>query len=206
MQFIPVQIPAIILAAGKSERFGAPKVLQTFAGQPFLLRIVKSLRSAGIDTILLILGHNAEKIISALPEAGQINILMNKQYEMGQFSSLQLGIANLPPDSSGCLLCLIDQPFLRSDTVGQLRQTGENERDKIIIPIHQNRGGHPVYLPRNLFEPITGESSSHSLRDVLQKNQNLIIRRKVADPLIVEDIDTVADLKRLAERFNPNNS
>lgn len=201
MQPAPIKIPAIILAAGKSERFGAPKVLQTFAGQPFLRRIVNSLRTAGVAEILLILGHNAKKIIPALPETGKLKILVNERFETGQFSSLQSGIANLPAGSSACILCLIDQPFLSGDTVKQLRKTGQRNPDKIIIPTYQNRGGHPVYLPRNLFGSVIGEPSSHSLRDVLQKNRNLIIRREIADPFIVEDIDTIADLKRLEKRF-----
>ena len=67
-------IAAIILAAGKSERFGAPKVLQVFNEVPFLVRIVDSITRAGMQSIFLILGHHAEKIKQKLPKIEDIHI------------------------------------------------------------------------------------------------------------------------------------
>jgi CTP:molybdopterin cytidylyltransferase MocA len=194
-------ISALILAAGKSERFGAPKVLQSFKNVPFLVRIVDSLRQAGIQSIYLVLGFESEKMVKKLPEIEKINIVINENYEFGQFSSLQTGIRKLPSDISGCLVCLIDQPHLRSETVKQIVNEVNAHPNRIIIPTFKHHGGHPVYIPKSLLSEIRETAISESLRHVFLNNLHFIHRFEVDDPLIVEDVDTPGDLKKIEKQW-----
>jgi len=194
-------ISAIILAAGKSERFGAPKVLQSFKNVPFLVRIVDSMHKTGIQSIYLVLGFQANNMIKKLPEIENIEIIINEDYEFGQFSSLQAGIRKLPLDISGCLVCLIDQPHIQSETVEKILKEVETNSNKIIIPTFQNRGGHPVFIPNSLFSEINDSDPSQSLRNIFLNTSNLIQRFEVNDPLIVEDIDTLSDLEKIERRW-----
>jgi molybdenum cofactor cytidylyltransferase len=195
-------ISAIILAAGKSERFGAPKVLQSFKNVPFLVRIVDSLQQANVDFIFLVLGFQADKMIEKLPKIENVEIVINKDFESGQFSSLQAGIRKLTTNTEGCLICLIDQPQIQSRTVKRILYESKLHSDKIIIPTFADRGGHPVYVPKSLFAEIKNSSSSTSLRDVFGKNVNLIHRFEVNDPLMIEDIDTPNDLEKIEKLWN----
>src|SRR5262249_3376454 len=57
---------AIILAAGKGTRLGKlteeiPKAMIPIAGKPFLFYILENL-PVGIDSIIIAIGHNGEKI------------------------------------------------------------------------------------------------------------------------------------------------
>ena len=193
---------AIILAAGKSERFGAPKVLQSFKNVPFLVRIVDSLQQVNVDFIFLVLGFQTDKMIEKLPKIENVEIVINKDYEDGQFSSLQAGIRKLPTNTEGCLICLIDQPQIQSETVKKILYESKLHSDRIIIPTFANRGGHPVYVPNSLFAEIKNLSSSTSLRDVFAKNVNLIHRFEINDPLMIEDIDTPNDLQKIEKLWN----
>lgn len=197
----PKSISALILAGGKSERFGAPKVLQSFKNIPFLMRIVDALRQAEIQSIFLVLGHQADKIIKKLPKIEDLKIVFNEDYECGQFSSLQAGIRNLPADSLGCLVCLIDQPQIQSGVVQNILAESNLNLDKIIIPTFNNRGGHPVYIPNNLFQEIKNTSPKTSLRAVFLNHNDLIHRLTVENALILEDIDTPGDLKKVEKLF-----
>ena len=193
-------IASVILAAGKSERFGAPKVLQHFNGKPFLAGILDTLRKSGIRENYLILGFNAEKMIASLPEIEDLHLVINKNFEDGQFSSLQTGISNCKKKYFGLLICLIDQPHLKSETFRNIVKKVWSNSEKIIIPVFNNRGGHPVYIPESIFPEIVKNSSKKSLREVFSNHQDLILRIAVEDPGILEDIDTPADLNRLENR------
>jgi len=188
---------ALILAAGKSARFGAPKVLQVYRGVPFLARITPFLRNAGVEEITLVLGHEAEKLMPRIPQTENVRFVVNKKYEDGQFSSLQAGILSLDFEVSGVLMCLIDQPHLQQATYAVIVKRALALPEKIILPRYKSRGGHPVYLPRWIFSEITAQLSTATLRDLFSRFQEQIVRVDVDDPGIREDIDTPEDLRRL---------
>ena len=194
----PFQIAAIILAAGKSERFGAPKVLQVFKGRPFVTRIISALDKAGVETILLVLGYRAKLYQTKLPPlANSINIITNDNFHKGQFSSVQAGIHSLNRTVCGSLLCLIDQPHLSPQTYQVVVNQVIHYPDKIIIPTFKSKGGHPVYIPKWLFSEILMTPVTNNLRDVFKNHSNEIHRFDVNDPGIIMDIDTKYDLLKM---------
>jgi len=59
-------IPAIVLAAGRSSRMGRAKaMLPLGSGDTFLTRIVRTLLDAGVDDVVVVVGHEAEAIASS---------------------------------------------------------------------------------------------------------------------------------------------
>jgi len=60
---------AVILAAGKGTRMRShlPKPLVPVGGQPMVLRLIESLREAGVGAISAVVGHGAEQLRVALP-------------------------------------------------------------------------------------------------------------------------------------------
>ncbi len=107
-----LNLSAIILAAGRSQRFGAPKVLQRFNGIPFLTKIKNNLQQAGLGEMILVLGHQARELIPGLPEAEDFKIVINERYDLGQLSSLQAGLKKVNPHAQGVMMCLVDQPHV----------------------------------------------------------------------------------------------
>jgi len=197
-------IPAIILAAGKSERYGAPKVLQNFLGKPFLSRIADALYDAGIAQIYLVLGYRAAQVQTQLPSIDGLQIVVNENYKSGQISSLQAGICALPPQCTGTLLCLIDQPHLFASTYVKLLAVAHAAPAMIAVPVYDCHRGHPLYLPAWFGAEILRTPTTDSLRTVLAHYAEQIITVTVADPGITVDIDTPADLHRLEELFPLN--
>jgi molybdenum cofactor cytidylyltransferase len=198
----PIQFGAVILAGGKSTRFGAPKVLQSFRGTPFLLCITQPLLQAGVENIALVLGHQAEQLISKVPGAENFRIIINQNYEAGQFSSIQAGVRGVPDMLAGVLLCLIDQPHIRSTTYRTVLDKARRMAEKIWIPTYRSKQGHPVFLPGWLLAEIKRQSTGISLRDLLFRFSNGMEKVEVDDPGILEDMDTPEDLQRLEKEID----
>ncbi len=195
---------AIILAAGKSRRFGAPKVLQSFRDTPFTTSIIKKLLRVGIreEHIFLIMGHHFKQIKSRLPDLGKVKIIDNPNYNYGQFSSIRRGVKEL--QSAGlaqAMMALIDQPHLRPSTFKQVLEAGHNSPGKIIIPTRNNRGGHPIFLPGFLFQVILKQNDKSNLRVLFKQYRTEIKRVDVDDPGLHMDTDYPEDLLKVEELY-----
>ncbi|MBD3225297.1 MAG: NTP transferase domain-containing protein [Caldithrix sp.] len=193
-------IAAVILAAGRSSRFGKPKVLQSFKGQPFLTRISQPLNTLDLNPIILVLGYKARWLQQALPQSHISQIIINEQFDYGQFSSLQSAVRIMPEPISGLLVCLIDQPHLHPSTYERIVHKARHQPECIIIPKYQQKKGHPVYLPKVLMDDILKAPPESRLDTMIKKRQNVMRLIEVDDPGILQDIDTPSDLQRIEQQ------
>src|SRR2546422_774666 len=135
-------ISAIVLAAGTSSRMGSPKPLLTLGGRPLLERVLETVRDAAVDDIVVVLGHEADRVRDGVSFDGA-HAVVNPAYIEGMSTSLQAGIRAADPRSDGFLIVLGDQPFVQSATINTLieRRNG-SERG------HRNRpaGAMPTHL------------------------------------------------------------
>lgn len=198
---MPPKFDAVILAAGKSERFGQPKVLHSFLGEPFVSRIIDGFRQAGVRNVSLVLGYNAGEYFRRIPQSGFPYIVINKEYELGQFSSLQVGIQSINTDADGTLMTLIDCPHILNTTYEAVVEQAIEHPENIIIPSFKSSGGHPVYLPKWFFSKILDAPPSENLRRLFDEYHTDIHRCEVSDKGITMDIDTLDDLEQLEQLF-----
>src|SRR5207248_8945328 len=62
---IALVIPAIVLAAGKSTRMGRTKALLPLpGGDSFLVHIVRTMLDAGVDDVVVVVGHDARAVVA----------------------------------------------------------------------------------------------------------------------------------------------
>ncbi len=193
---------AIILSGGRSRRFGAPKVLQSFLGEPFLTRISKNLIQAGINNIVLVLGHKAEELLPKILQAKEITIAINKHFHKGQLSSLQTGLQTMGRDVKGVLMCLVDQPHVTAQTYLKLLTEAEKKTESFLIPSFKRQGGHPVFIPSRFFKEILEiEAQENSLKTVIRAHPQNVHYIDVDDPAVLEDIDTQERLRELERKY-----
>src|SRR2546428_8074564 len=87
-------IPAVVLAAGRSSRMGRAKALLPIGDDTFLTRIVRTLLDAGVDDVVVVVGHDAESIVRDFSASGlPARFVVNREYDRGQLSSLLAGLA-----------------------------------------------------------------------------------------------------------------
>src|SRR6478735_8904443 len=113
-------IPALVLAARRSSRMGRAKAtLPAGVGHTFLTRIIRTLLDAGVDDVIVVVGHDADLIASSFAESGlPARFVVNHDYDRGQLSSLLAGLDAIDrPGVSAMLVTLVDVPLVSAATV-----------------------------------------------------------------------------------------
>ena len=135
---MPHKIAAIILAAGRSERMGLEnKLLAEIAGKPMLAHVVENVLASGADPVVVVTGHEAEKVEKALLNQN-LNFVDNPQYMNGLSTSLKVGLAALPDDVDACLICLGDMPLVTGGILN-VETDPVQAVDSILAHIEANR-------------------------------------------------------------------
>lgn len=184
-------IAAVILSAGESSRMGRPKALLPIDGQTFIEKIVKALREAGLQNIIVILGHDAEAMrqkITHLP----VTILVNPEYRKGQLSSLRVAIRHLLANDrcSGLLVHLVDHPYIDAALVNLLIEGLEDSGKLIAVPRFRGKRGHPVIFARSLFNELLNAPEDQGAKAVVNAHRDETLEIETEDKGITLDIDT----------------
>lgn len=192
--------PAVILAAGESRRMGGPlKPLLPCGASTFLETVIATLRAAGIEEIVVVLGCRAEEVRRAIDLAG-VTVALNPDWPLGMLSSLRAGIRALPPDSFGVLVTLVDLPALRAESVRRIVATWREHPERIVRPRVGARGGHPVVFPRALFPEVLEGNHPEGPRSLLRAHADRLLDVVLEDPGVLLDVDTPEDLEKLGRR------
>ena len=125
-------VSAVVLAAGASSRMGRQKLLLPIGGEPLIARVVKAVCDAGFDDVLIVVGHEHEKLLEALVGL-PIRHAFNPDFATGMGSSFRTAIENLP-NSEAALFALADQPFVTATEFRRVRERGQpHARRRIML-------------------------------------------------------------------------
>ncbi len=190
-------IAGIILAAGASSRMGSPKALLDYRGETFIQRLVRVL-SAVCDPVIVVLGYHADALRPAVPNA---TIVVNPAPERGQLSSLQTGLAALPPDAEGFLFTPVDSPAVEVATIERLAAEFQRRNPKtlLVIPRFKAQRGHPVFAARAIADELSALPPTGQARDVIHGHVSDTLYIDVDDPGILIDVDDREAYRRLSE-------
>ncbi|MFH1830879.1 MAG: nucleotidyltransferase family protein [Pseudomonadota bacterium] len=190
-------IQGIILAAGASIRMKVHKALLEFDdGSTLLAREAGLLNAAGCVRIAIVVGFEADKVKKRHSDLA-VTWLNNDEWELGQFSSIQLGLAwALEIGSSGVLIQPVDSLASSFSTARSLIETAIiNQHVDAIIPEHDGSGGHPVYISKQMalelikLDPRKADSRLDRQLSFSKK----VLRFPVNDPGILKNINTPED-------------
>jgi len=194
-------IPAIVLAAGKSTRMGRPKALLPLGTDTFLTRIVRTLREAGVEEVVAVLGHEAEAIAAALSSVRPpVRVVVNEQFERGQLSSLISGLAVIDrPGVAAALVTLVDVPLVTAATVRAVVACYRRTHAPVVRPTRNHRYGHPALFARSLFAALRAADPEGGAKSVVRAHASEAGEVSVDDDGAFLDIDTPAEYERIHE-------
>ncbi len=173
---------------------GFPKPLLPYKGTTFLGHLVDVLRGQ-VDPLIVVLGHNAEKI----PVPSGARPVINPNYRLGQLSSLQSAIRNL---KSAILVCLVDHPCIDRGLVATLIAAFEKDRPQVLIPTHHGRRGHPMIFSQELFPELLAAPLTQGARAVVRRHQ--VVELPVDDEGILLDLDDPESYTKATGRSVPS--
>ena len=176
---------------------GRDKALLTYHGRTFLETIINNLSAAGMENVTVVLGHHAEAIQRAINLAA-VRVVVNHEYQRGQTSSLQLGLAAAIADSpEAVILCLVDHPAISTEVIVKLREHFESTHPPVLIPTHKGERGHPVVISQALFPELLAVLPVEPANTVIRKYRNATQFVEVADRGILIDVDEPEGYERL---------
>ncbi len=192
---------AVVLAAGTSSRLGQPKQLLDLDGEPVLNHVLRATAMSELGGTVLVLGHQATEIGSAIGDFGQVAVV-NPAYAEGQSTSLRVGIGALPADASAAVVLLGDQPLVTPALIDRVVATfiERGSTDRFVQTRYGDTSAPPVLIGRAWFASLGGISGDQGARELIREHRGKVnvVESDQDRPL---DIDTMADYRELLRRF-----
>jgi molybdenum cofactor cytidylyltransferase len=192
------KIAALILAAGQSRRMGsANKLLAEVDGQPMVAHAAETVLASEADPVIAVTGHESERISEILAPYN-LTIVHNPRYAEGISSSVQRGLAALPSDIDGALVCLGDMPRVTAAAIDKLIAAfNPVEQRAICVPTWRGKRGNPVLLAARFFPEINDIAGDVGARGLIGAYPELVCEVEMADDGILLDVDTPQALASL---------
>ena len=198
------RIGAVLLAAGQSRRMGGPnKLLAEIDGVPMVARVAQRLLASRARPIIAVLGNRADEVDQALGKL-PVERVPNPDFADGLSTSLRRGIAALPLDLDGALVCLGDMPLVTGRHIDRLIAAfNPLEGRAIIVPTRRGKRGNPVLWAKHFFPEMTQIAGDVGARHLIGEHAELVAEVEMDDDAILVDIDTPEALAALREKGKP---
>jgi molybdenum cofactor cytidylyltransferase len=190
----------IVLAAGMSTRLGQPKHLVQVDGKTFLARVVSAALESELSEVVLVLGHESERVLAALGSLGcheRLRTVVNDRYEDGMAGSLQAGLLLVKEQYPAVMFLLGDQPLIDSGAINLLLHRFWSAGKDICVPRQGETRGNPVCFSRRFYEQILGIQGDTGAREIILRHPQDVLWVEIDRPSFFLDIDCAEDLERL---------
>ncbi|MBV8737147.1 MAG: molybdopterin-binding/glycosyltransferase family 2 protein [Alphaproteobacteria bacterium] len=192
------RIGALLLAAGQSRRMGGPnKLLAEIDGVPMVARVARRLLASRARPIVAVLGNRADEIDGALGHL-PVERVRNPDFAAGLSTSLKCGLAALPADLDGVLVCLGDMPLVSGRHLDRLIAAfNPLEGRAIVVPTRRGKRGNPVLWAKRFFSEMAQIAGDVGARHLIGEHAELVAEVEMNDDAILVDIDTPEALAAL---------
>jgi CTP:molybdopterin cytidylyltransferase MocA len=185
---------------------GEPKGLVQVAGRPWLHHQLEALEGR---RVIVVLGDDRERYLAAMPSLAQrVVIAVNPAPERGPFSSLQVGLACVTPETPAFVLP-VDVPAASPQVWSRLEQALTHQAAALPTCGDDERGGHPVLLSSRFLATLLGRPATVRLDHELASLQGGegwdpgrsetqgVVRVRVGDPRVRLNLNAPEDWAKL---------
>lgn len=189
----PENTALVLLAAGKSKRFGlSDKLTEPFLGQPLGLHVVTALEAVPFAARIVV--QDGVKLDYA---ARGYRVAHNPRPEEGMSLSVRLGMqAARGADIDAVLIALADMPRVTATQVHRLFDA-QHGPDTVVASSDGVRPKPPVLFGAAHFDALEALEGDSGARDMV-----LAGRHVVASPDELIDVDTQEELAELLTKFD----
>lgn len=194
-------VGAVLLAAGSGSRLGGrPKSLLELGGVPLIRRQLIALSGAGVDEVVVVLGHHGDAIEAAVCEF-PVTLARNPNPDAGQASSVRTGLAALAGKLDAVIVALADQPLLSAQDFTALIAAYKQRGDAaMVVPRVAGEPGNPVMFDIALREAWLAGDLNAACRQWREAHPERVRWFDTDNTRYRVDIDTPEDLLRFTER------
>jgi len=184
-------VAAVVLAAGRSTRMGGPnKLLAELDGKKLVRTVTEQALASKASEVIVVTGHQADLVEQAL--AGlKVRFVRNPDFAGGLASSVKAGIASVPENADGAVVCLGDMPLISAQLIDRLIETFAPDRGHLIaVPVSEGRRGNPVLWSRRFFKELMTLDGDIGARHLIAKHAEAVAEVPVEGNGAFLDIDT----------------
>jgi len=193
------RVIGLVLAAGASTRMGPAcnKLVEEVDGRAIVRRPVEAMLEAGVATVLVVAGFEAERVGAAL-EGLPCRVLRHADWAEGMGSSLAFGVreaVRLGP--SALLVSVGDLPGLRAGHVRPLLDAVPEAAlaRHIVLPTHAGRRAHPVLFGAAFLPALAALEGEVGGRAVIEAHPAAVVEVVIGDDAGLRDVDTPEALR-----------
>ena len=195
----PGSVAGVVLAAGASTRMGQNKLLFRLGGETLIRRTVASALSAGLDPVIVVLGHDAERAVTELAGLSIVPVF-NPEYARGINRSLKMGIASVPEDASAAVVMLADMPMVTDRMVAALVERFRASRAPIVVSDYEGVQAPPTLYSRTVFSELGALEGEGCGKQVVRRHAPEVV--KVSWPAgALTDVDRPEDYEGAKQRL-----
>ncbi len=188
-------ITGVVLAAGTSSRFGETKQVVELEGKPLLQHAIDAAAAAGLDEVVVVIGHDAERVGDSLRLPANGRTVLNPRYEAGQSASLIAGLDAASSESVAAVVLLADQPGITPEHIRALVDAFEARRPA-IVRLRFRDGPGPAVLSREIWDEARNLAGDTGAREIVAAHPDWVEEIPV-DSDAPADVDQPSDLDRL---------
>lgn len=185
------RVAAIVLAAGRSTRMGGPnKLLAEIRGKPLVRIAVQEALRSRARPVIVVTGHQHERVEAAL-KGLPVTIVHNPDFADGLSTSLKAGIAAVPSDADGAIVCLGDMPQVDAALIDRLIAAFDPERGAlVVVPTIESKRGNPVVWSRRFFSALATLDGDVGARHLIASYPEAVSEVALSDRAALVDVDT----------------
>lgn len=192
-------VAALIVAAGMSSRMKAFKPLLKINSKTIIETSIATLRSAGINEIMVVTGNCAAELESVLKGMG-VSYVRNENYaETTMFESAKLGFKQLRERCKSVFFLPADIPLFKLHSLQMMLDVMAGTGASIVQPRYKGKGGHPLLIKEACFLQILEHDGRNGLRGALAGIADSMIEIELPDPGLVMDADTPEEYENMCK-------
>ncbi|CRN07612.1 UNVERIFIED_ORG: molybdenum cofactor cytidylyltransferase [Pseudomonas parafulva] len=182
-----MKVAALVLAAGRSRRFGADKRRALLPdGRSLLAQCVQRAEAVFEDVRVVVREDEGREDFDLGTACGWV---VSAQAASGMGHSLAAGVAALADsDAQAVAILLGDMPWIEAATLRHLAEIAQ--ASTIVLPRHAGQQGHPVIFGRAFWPALLGLTGDEGARAVVHANRASCTVIEVSDAGVLMDVDT----------------
>ncbi len=188
-------VAGVVLAAGSSTRMGRNKLFFEIDGETLLRRVVRRAIGAGLDPVLVVVGHEEERARAELAELACTPV-DNPDHAQGINRSLRTGISHVPERARAAVVMLADMPFVTSRMVAELVARYRDGTAPLVISAYGDVNAPPMLYDRSLFSELRQMKGEGCGRQVVRRHRDEAIAISWPEAAL-QDIDVPEDYERI---------
>lgn len=178
---------------------GQPKLLLPVGGKPLIRWSVERVRAGGVQDVVVVLGHEAEKVREALGGL-PVRFCVNQTPEAGQASSIKVGMSTLQHGTTAVLIALGDQPAVPKEVIPRLIDIFKKTGMLIVVPVYRGTQGNPVLFASQIFPGLLRLEGDQGAKSLIEQERTQVIHVPFDLP-VPADVDTTDDYESLKQQF-----